>query len=583
MAVCLCLAPAGLAATNADRAATGAYDRAEYRLAKTLARDAPAGLARVQALARQVGRECHGVLAHAPGVEEEGPSSPGERPESALQRGEQARAEAQLSTIQEEIVGSVLDALDSVLAPAEHAFASTVERLVWSDPRITAAVRQQAALADRLASRASPDACADMKAWAGSGFKKLSPASRALRTEEERGAQEVEADDAQPPAEPTISTQELARLLKPYENARDRRLLKRARALYARAEDASNDLESSFTRLNRELGFPQSRSERVQSRPPIATGTTEAGERFEVRLVKRAEVQEHGCHAEVSIRLVRSDKRGQSATTRNECISRDRRGQPSSSCGEGVVAVQLAVPPSVREVRMTLSNGHTITSRVVFIPRRDGGPRGLYIQSVRGYEPHPVSLTELGSGGRVLGVLKLGHGFGCRRSLIPRPEGPYFVKLAQGATPDGRPFTIEDDEVRFRGETEFDLEARPGRHVLSQENEIEVGPGSRARKAFAFSVASECAPTPYAIVYGILAAPGATVQVRTGEGLVTLTKAEIAAKLNSGGPLFYGAFTSLPTELVVLQSNGSTLYSESLASRDTELNEYCAGYAEPAS
>ncbi len=62
--------------------------------------------------------------------------------------------------------------------------------------------------------------------------------------------------------------------------------------------------------------------------------------------------------------------------------------------------------------------------------------------------------------------------------------------------------------------------------------------------------------------------------------LVTLTKVPIAARLNSGGPLVYGVFAEIPSELVVRRRDGTVLYTESLAAKATEEAEYCAGYGE---
>jgi hypothetical protein len=571
--VAFCITPTALAATSADRASTDAYDRAVHQLAARIASETPEVAAKLDTLARAMGNECHGILAHAPGVEEHDPF--GEQPKSALERGEQMRAEQQLSTIRNEITSAMTGPIHTTEAPDVEAFAKTVEPLSWSDPRITTAIHRHAQAGILDARHAAPDTCADIKAWSASGFKKLSPASRARRSEEDPSAIEAETEEAAP----TISTRELDKLLRPFESASDRRLLSETKAFYARVDRTFRGLERSFARLYLALGFPQTREERTERKPPIAKGVTEAGERFEVRAVPKEGVHEHGCRAEVSIRLTTVEGHGgqTSGSGSNECISHNRRGQPGSSCGGDVVGIQLAVAPSVRKVRMTLSDGRKITSSVVLISRLYGGPRGLYIQSIRGYEPHPVSLTELGASGRVFRVLKLGRALICHE--MAGPEGPFFVALARGTTPDGRPFTIEDDEVRFHGETEFGLEARPGRHIAPGDSEIEVGGTSKTR-AFSFSVASECEPHPYTILYGILASPGASVQVRTSAGLVALTKVEIPAKLNSGGTLFYGAFASLPPELVVQRSDGTTLYSESLAARAKEETEFCEGYVE---
>lgn len=193
---------------------------------------------------------------------------------------------------------------------------------------------------------------------------------------------------------------------------------------------------------------------------------------------------------------------------------------------------------------------------------------------MRGYSPYPVSLTELDAQGNVMLVVKL-EAVRCRRE--PAVQGPSFVHLAQGTTPDGEPFTIQGVIVRFgRGQTSFSLIL--GVSLRGNRNEIEVG--NAKPKAFAWSLRLECPPREFAIIYGILSAPGDSVLARTPEGLVPLTKVAIAADLHSGGPLVYGAFSTVPSELVVRRSDGSTLYSESLATRAREEAEFCQGYAE---
>ncbi|HLH14466.1 MAG TPA: hypothetical protein VKV16_06720, partial [Solirubrobacteraceae bacterium] len=100
-------------------------------------------------------------------------------------------------------------------------------------------------------------------------------------------------------------------------------------------------------------------------------------------------------------------------------------------------------------------------------------------------------------------------------------------------------------------------------------------------KAFPWSLALECPPHEVAIVYGILAGPGASVLARTPQGLVPLTVVPLAADLHAKGPLVYGMFAALPSELVVRRADGSTLYSENLTARAREEAQFCEGYAEP--
>jgi hypothetical protein len=47
------------------------------------------------------------------------------------------------------------------------------------------------------------------------------------------------------------------------------------------------------------------------------------------------------------------------------------------------------------------------------------------------------------------------------------------------------------------------------------------------------------------------------------------------------GPLVYGVFSTLPSELTVLAANGSTIYTENLRAKATEAAQFFEGYAEP--
>src|SRR5262249_39575745 len=127
---------------------------------------------------------------------------------------------------------------------------------------------------------------------------------------------------------------------------------------------------------------------------------------------------------------------------------------------------------------------------------------------------------------------------------------------------------------RFRRQTEFFLGPQPGMRSS------EAGEEHGKQKQFQWELSNECAPHPYSLLDGILAPPGAVVLVRTPAGLTPLTKVELAASMHAEGPLFYGVYAATPTEIVVERSDGSVLYTESLAARATEETEFCEGYAE---
>ena len=63
--------------------------------------------------------------------------------------------------------------------------------------------------------------------------------------------------------------------------------------------------------------------------------------------------------------------------------------------------------------------------------------------------------------------------------------------------------------------------------------------------------------------------------------LVLACSALLEPRLHANGPLVYGAFSALPTELTVLGANGSIVYTENLQAQATEATQFCEGYAEP--
>jgi hypothetical protein len=56
----------------------------------------------------------------------------------------------------------------------------------------------------------------------------------------------------------------------------------------------------------------------------------------------------------------------------------------------------------------------------------------------------------------------------------------------------------------------------------------------------------------------------------------------VEPRVHAKGPLVYGVFSALPTELTVLAANGSTVYTENLQATATEATQFCEGYAEPS-
>ena len=564
LAVALLWAPASIAATPADTAATYAFLQARYQLNEAILHNAPASRSAASTLIARLGQECRGVLAGAPseGVD---PLSERSATPTPRARGERQRSELQLQTIQEELSLSLSAAIYGPDRAATEAYAAQVAPLSWSDPRIAPLVSRGVRDLEEHLSPTIADACADMKAWAQSGYHALSAASHEFEV-----AQKART-------ETTKAIASVDSLLKPYEGPTERRLIRRTQTLAKRLSTTIAGDFLGFSHLQRVLGVPESPFEESAQEPVLGRGATEAGGSFVVRTERSRGQFESRCKHAVSIDITERSKGSQDfaeSSGTSVCLSGRPEQQPSGECSGEVQSINFAVPASVRTARLLLSNGRTITSRIVRVPRRYGGPGGVYVQAVRGYSSYPVSLTELDAQGHVVRVVQLAL-LRCHRE--PPEKRPTFVKLAEAATPDGEPFTIEGIAFQFGGHTSFNLELNAG--LLTRRNVIEVGNAAKP-KAFPWSLAMECPPHEFAIVYGILAAPGDSVMARTSAGLVPLTKVAIAADLHSKGPLVYGVFATLPSELVVLGSDGSTLYTESLAARGKEEAEFCAGYTE---
>jgi hypothetical protein len=549
----------------ADAAATLVYLRANYQLDRAFLRNAAASQSSARSVSERIGRECPGVLSGAPGNEEGAPPSPTSTPRA---RGELKRGELQLQTIDGELVTAVIASVDEPDLAARETYAQQVSTLGWSNPMIAPLAQFEA---DRFKEEdlLTPTAhlCADMETWARSGYHVLSAASR-----EYEAAQTARSHAVRP--EGSIDV-----LLKPYEQSTARALIRKTDALHAKLTKSLAWISTAFLRVRRALGGPEGPEERLAREPIIGRGTTSAGTSFIVRREPSGGVfGSSSCRDSVSIQIEeRPTTSGAAAggSGTSMCLSGLRERQASSSCGNAIESVTVAVPASVQTVRMRLSDGRTITSRVVSIPRRDGGPGGLYVQAIRGYSPFPVSLTELNRDGKVVRVVGLGAQR-CRKE--PPTQGPTFVTLVSGLTPAGERFTIEGTLVHFAGSQEgFTVGANlEGSPQDNGESETRLG----KPKAYPWSLEIQCPPHEAAIVYGILSAPGDSVLARTDEGLVLLTTVALASNLDAEGPLVYGVFSKVPLELIVRDSDGSTLYSESLVVRANEEAEFCAGYTE---
>lgn len=477
-------------------------------------------------------------------------------------QGECARSEREGRTIEEEIDETIFVAADRVLRGPYGDYVAAVDGLSWSNPTIDALVHQRVAQLQEEIIGPPVAICAEMRAWAASGFHRLPTGSRLL---EEAG----EARDKR------AVRGNLDTLLRKYEDRGARALARRIAASRERLAEQQRDDEVSMNawyRLELALGEKPSRFAEQQVAPVIAKGRTHAGTTFVIRVGVR-EPRPSSCRRELEVEV--RERRGGSGS--GMCLSERAHPHASSNCSGSVETVQLATPPDVRGARVRLSDGRTVSDEIVQVPVRDGGPAGVFIDAFRGYHPYPVSVQELSRDGRVLRTVGLRDVHCTPRPADGAPGPPQVVKLAAVTTPSGEPLTISGTLLHFgNGHTEFSL----GPEIAMRNSELSEEDEDAKSKQFQWNLSTECAPHPYSLLDGILAAPGASVLVRTPAGLTPLTKVELAASMDAGGPLFYGVYTTPPTEIVVENAEGSTIYTESLSAKATEETEFCEGYAE---
>jgi hypothetical protein len=548
------------AASSSDVQATRAYLVARYKLVTALLHEAAAARGAESAAAAQIAQECPGVVSGMP--QEPFPKPFATPPPRA--RGENARLSQQKEMIEGELDTTVDRPGESLYRPAEEAYASEVRQLSWSNPAIAPAL--QAATTARLeaVSAPAPQFCADARAWAQSGYRALSAASR-----------EFEASRAGRRNSDQAEERSLGTLLKPYENASDRALIHKTSSVENKLLASTGAVVRTVLGLGRIVGFPQTGIEEPKQ-IAVGHGRTAAGTRFQVSSGSGLPGALNSCHRSAAVAYTRPgapEALIEGGPNNPICLSSPQYRHPAVFCEVGIETIQTAVPASVRSVRLVLADGRTIGSRVVQVPRGDGGPAGIYAQEIRGSTSHAVSLVELNAGGGVVLTVKLPR-YRCVKSR-KEPEGlPTATELASARTPGGETFTISAFGS-FNGGPFLDVDTGvdPGLN--------EPAIGLAASKAFPWSLSIGCAPHPYAILYGILMPPGKSVVAQTPQGAIPLNVVPVEPRIHAKGPLIYGAFSALPSELTVIRANGSTVYTENLQAKATEAAQFCEGYAEP--
>lgn len=180
--------PTPALARSGNVAATKAYIQADYALVHTARINMRTGEAALETLRQTLSGECPGTAAASP---------------------ENEAAEH----LSKEVIGAMSIVFIRSDVQAVASFSSAVERLRWSNHKLTHKVVSYASKLQALATLAMPDVCGDVKAWAVSGYKTQPPSTTQFDryfTAKDVGIGEVPA-----------------RLLAPYEHSAERALLRR--------------------------------------------------------------------------------------------------------------------------------------------------------------------------------------------------------------------------------------------------------------------------------------------------------------------------------------------------------------------
>jgi hypothetical protein len=583
-----------------NAAATHAYLLAANSFAETELADLPRSLAATEATAAQISGECPGILANAPPPEQElrlGLIVPGSPRPSARAEGERQRQSRQRTDLKIELSLALAD----LHTEPDHAAAQTLLRelmpLKWSNPKVTFVLHLYEEAIEQEVNEPAPAVCADMSAWVASGYRTLSPVAKVI-------AQQVEASlkltfELLALAEPSKG-QLFPKTLALYENAADRTLAQRNEALNAQLRRVNETRAKVLVSLEAAVGLPAAKAPKVESpaeKPVVfAHGKTAAGARFVATAEPLTGLRRNaGCTVFVTI----SDRSSAGGAGLLEVLSGEGTGrclspshvdpEPTVHCNAGLLVAEAALRPAARSVRLQLSNGRTISSPAIRVPKRLGGPAGLYYQAVRGPSPIPVSLTELDAQGHALAVLTLPKVVQCTKNPVKFAPGG-VVRLARGSFPSGQAFTIRAERYRKLGVARFEFKLEGGEEELLGGGHFETGdedgflPESRrvgpVPRVFDPQTSGACKPQPYEIVYGLLKAPRDTVLARVSGKLVPLRKVAIPARLHAGGVLAYGVFSPLPTALLVRNARGRTIATEDVSQEARTHTETCEGEAE---
>lgn len=586
-------------AAKRDRGATLAYLRAQLSYEKARVAAAPTSREAVEALASRLDGECPAVVA---GVKQSMKRVAG--PRSARREGEEARKRQQWSDLTVELNRAIGLAELGPYRQAALAFARKTRTLRWSDRMLTAFEHANARAIEWEVDGVRPPVCADMRAWVRSGYTRLAASTLALISRREAADRPllriVERLFSVAPAGGLFSDP-VAR----YEGRRAKALSRRLAGVIEHSERGvlspvfaageririalGVSTEAELNELKKFVESSNKRSPIPKGAVVIGKGRTTAGNSYTIWTRSRGR---HGgktgllgalsipsdCRREVGILEIQRTVVGVtfevSGEPRMACLSGAHPIKPRVRCAGPVRTVEAQTPADARRVRLTLTDGRQITSRVAVLPHRLGDPVGFYYQALQVWVSPPVSFTELTGRGRPLRTVRLAHVPKCPAQWPFIPHGS-VRRVAGGRVPGGSRFSIIANRAESSGATEPSL-------WVEVAGKRSFGGFGHGGGPFTWQMQAACRPHQYAILYGILKNARDTVWVRDSAGLTQLRRARIPASLHAHGVLAYAALPAVPSELVIRAPGGQTLNTRKLSAIARRARETCEGEAEPS-
>ena len=482
---------------------------------------APASLAAVKALESQIEGECPGVLSDAPRGSRALAREPGHR--SAREQGEENRRQRQASALETELERALEV---TSLAPAREAalaFVRAVRPLKWSEPARTALTQLAAGTLELEVGGAVPPVCGDMRAWVASGYKTIGPGTKSIERSEEEVFARFRAGfgslaNLHAPAP-------LGRFEGPGEE-RLARMLAETQALTAKDDVATTRI---VQRLQVVLGL-QTQAESEEFEHPhkgsveIGHGRTLADTSFKVYVEpprrRTGSVRRDGS-ASIRSAVYEEPAGAKLETTIELSIGGPNEGclspaHPAVGCEAGVITIELRTVAAARRVRLTLSDGRRVSSRVSLIPPPAGRSRRALLPGGSRAFPHSreaARARRARHGAAHDRGWRIPRGARSRTSEQPRRR---TRTLATGSCPAAGPSRSRGRSPPTRSRrasacgrnTSQALLARAARAPRAA---LERSAGGRTlRPPFEVQLENGCQPAEFAIVYGAAARAAAT-------------------------------------------------------------------------